>query len=306
MDVPRVDAWSLHCLAVLVNERNVTRAGALLELSQPATSAVLAKLRLVFGDPLLVKSSSGMVPTARAMELALQADRLLEDMRRMTQPSEQGFDSSSVKGTIAIVATDIVRLLILPELLRALEIEAPGLVIKVNNADRTRIHERLERAELDLGLGPQEVPSGRLHFRELWTDSAACLVRAGVVSPLTALSLDEFLRLSHIKLMPSQPSHFDDRLDKILSGVGKSRDVKVLEPSFLMVPSLLAASHLVATVPKRFADRVCQDASFAQFTPPLALGSMCIGLYWHERTHKEPLFRWLRARIAALAAAIAT
>lgn len=304
MDVPRVDAWSLHCLTVLINERNVTRAGALLELSQPATSAVLAKLRLVFGDPLLVKSSSGMVPTPRALELAIQAEQVLDGMRRMTQPTELGFDASSFKGSITIAATDIVRLLIIPKLIKVLETEAPGLTVKLSNADRTRIHERLERAEIDLGLGPQEVSSGRLHFRELWTDKAACLMRSGLVESGEELNLDHFLQLTHIKLVPSQPSHFDDQLDKALLLQGKARKVAVLEPSFLMLPSLLADSHMVATVPKRFADRVCQDSVFQQFMPPLDLGPMCIGIYWHERTHKESLFRWLRARICALSESV--
>lgn len=304
MDVPRVDAWSLHCLTVLINERNVTRAGALLELSQPATSAVLAKLRLVFGDPLLVKSSSGMVPTPRALELAIQAEQVLDGMRRMTQPTELGFDASSFKGSITIAATDIVRLLIIPKLIKVLETEAPSLTVKLSNADRTRIHERLERAEIDLGLGPQEVSSGRLHFRELWTDKAACLMRSGLVESGEELNLDHFLQLAHIKLVPSQPSHFDDQLDKALLLQGKARKVAVLEPSFLMLPSLLSDSHMVATVPKRFADRVCQDAVFQQFMPPLDLGPMCIGIYWHERTHKEPLFRWLRARICALSESV--
>jgi DNA-binding transcriptional LysR family regulator len=304
MDIPRLDAWSLHCLTVLINERNVTRAGALLELSQPATSAVLAKLRVLFGDALLVKSSTGMIPTPRALELALQAEQVLAGMRLMTQPTELGFDAYSFKGSVAIAATDIVRLLVLPELIKVLETEAPGLTLKVSNADRTRIHERLERAELDLGLGPKEVSSGRLHFRELWTDKAACLIRAGVVPSSEPLSLERFLQLSHIKLVPSQPSHFDDQLDKTLFVEGKSRKVSVLEPSFLMVPSLLSSSKLVATVPKKFADRVCQDAGFQQYEPPLALGQMSIGIYWHERTHKEPLFRWLRTRICALAGSV--
>jgi DNA-binding transcriptional LysR family regulator len=304
MDVPRLDAWSLHCLTVLINERNVTRAGALLELSQPATSAVLAKLRILFGDALLVKSSTGMIPTPRALELALQAEQVLEGMRRMTQPSDIDFDAFSFKGSVAIAATDIVRLLILPELIKALEVEAPGLTLKLSNADRTRVHERLERAELDLGLGPQEVSSGRLHFRQLWTDTAACLMRADVLAPNEQLSLDKFLKLSHIKLVPSQPSHFDDQLDKMLFLESKNRNVSVMEPSFLMVPSLLSVSHMVATVPKRFADRVCEDPSYQQHVPPVALGQMSIGIYWHERTHKEPIFRWLRARICALAGSV--
>ena len=161
-----------------------------------------------------------------------------------------------------------------------------------------------KRQELDLGLGPQEVSSGRLHFRELWTDKAACLMRADVIPQNEKLTLEKFLKLSHIKLVPSQPSHFDDQLDKILFLESKSRNVAVLEPSFLMVPSLLSASHMVATVPKRFADRVCENPSYQQYPPPVTLGQMSIGIYWHERTHKEPLFRWLRARICSLAESI--
>ena len=77
MDAPRLDAWSIHCLTVFVRERHVTRAGAALGLSQPAASSLLAKLRATFGDPLLVKSPSGMVPTLRALDLARQCERML-------------------------------------------------------------------------------------------------------------------------------------------------------------------------------------------------------------------------------------
>lgn len=303
MDIPRLDAWSLHCLVVLLKERNVTRAGAILDLSQPASSAILAKLRITFQDPLLVKSSKGMVPTPRALDLAAHAEKILENISRMMQPSELGFDPSTFKGTISIAATDVVRLLVLPELLSALKIEAPGLTVKITHADRTRINERLERAELDLGLGPHDVPSGRLHFRKLWTDRAACLMRAGVIAGGHTLQLSDFLKFSHIKLVPSQPSHYDEILDKALLSAGKIRDIKVMEPSFLMVPSLLAASDFIATVPQRFADLVCKDPRFENYEPPIDLGELCIGIYWHERTHQEPIFKWLRSRICKLSIA---
>lgn len=300
MDVPRLDAWSLHCLVVLINERNVTRAGAILELSQPAASAILAKLRIIFQDPLLVKSSNGMIPTPRSIDLALYAEKILKDMSQMIQPSDLDFDPFNYKGTISIAAADIVRLLFLPEFLKVLGIEAPGLSVKIIQADRTRIHERLERGELDLGLGPQDVPSGRLHFRKLWTDKAACLIRGGVICGDQPIQLAEFLKLSHIKLVPSKPSHYDDLLDKALVLLGKSRVIKIMEPSFLMVPSLLAEGDLIATVPQRFADLVCKDPRFSSYPLPIDLGSLCIGIYWHERTHQEPIFRWIRSRICKL------
>jgi DNA-binding transcriptional LysR family regulator len=306
MNVPIIDAWSLHCLVVLVSERSVTRAGAVLGLSQPATSATLARLRATFADDLLVKSSGGMIPTPRALALASQAQKMLREMREMTAPDGAPFDPANFDGEITLAATDVVRILMLPQMLRGLASDSPGMVIKVNHADRTRIHERLASGDIDLGFGPREVPSGRLHFRELWSDEAVCLACKGWRDTITPLTLEEFLKAGHIRLVPSQPSHYDGLLDRALHAIGRSRKVKVHEPGFLMLPALIQATGLVATVPRRYALRVCEDPAFEYFPLPLDLGPMVIGLYWHERTHREPLFRWLRDRISAITATTAS
>jgi DNA-binding transcriptional LysR family regulator len=300
MDIPRLDAWSLHCFVVLVRESNVTRAGAVLELSQPATSAILARLRELFQDPILVKLSSGMVPTPRAVEIAARAERLLEDMREVLRASEPDFDPSRYTGSVAIAATDIVRLLVLPGLMKVLQDEAPHLTITIDNADRTRIHERLERSDVDLGLGPRVVSTGSLHYRELWRDDPICLARAGNAAGNAKLDVAGFAALPHIRLVPSKPSYFDDLLDKALLPMGLHRRVVISERSFLMVPSLIQATDLVATVPRRFAGYACQNGELKTFELPLPLEELSMGLYWHERTHREPVFRWLRARIGSV------
>lgn len=304
MDIPRVDAWSLHCMAVLVRESNVTRAGAALGLSQPATSAILAKLRVLFQDPLLVKSASGMVPTPRAVELAARAERVLDDLRGMVS-ADQSLDPAKLEGKAAIAAMDLVRMLVLPQLLAVLQRDAPGLAISVHDADRTRIHERFEHAEVDLGIGPQVVSSGRLHYRELWRDTPACLVREDHPALDEALTVERFAALTHVRVVPSRPSFYDDALEKALTDRGLKRRVQVAERSFLMVPRLLEATDLVAVVPRRFAADACERHPLRTFDAPLALPELSMGLYWHERTHRDPTFQWLRQRIAALGAGIA-
>ena len=301
MDIPRLDAWSLHCLVVLVRESNVTRAGAALDLSQPAASAILAPLRDTFQDPILVKSSSGMVPTPRAIDIAARAEQLLEEMRELTRPAEPAFDPSRFSGTVSFAATDIVRLLVLPQAMQALQRESPGLAVATHHADRIRIHERLERGDVDLGLGPQVVSTGRLHYRELWCDEPAVLTRTGTAAARARLDPAGFAALGHIRVVPSRPSYFDEVLDRELGASGLRRQLVMSERSFLMLPSLVGATELVAVVPRRFARYACERHGLEMFQPPLPLGTISLGLYWHERTHREPLFRWLRSRIAELA-----
>lgn len=297
MDIPRLDAWSLHCLVVLVRERSVTRAGAVLGLSQPATSAILAKLRVLFQDPILVKSASAMVPSQRGIEMAALAQRLLADMQDLLRPSASVFDAAKFVGSVSFAATDIVRLLVMPPLMQVLQREAPGLSVVIDNADRTRIHERLDRSDVDLGLGPRVVSTNSLHFRELWRDTAICLASAARVEDLARLDAKGFAALGHIRLVPSKPSYFDELLDRALAQVDLRRRVVISERSFLMVPSLIRSTDLVATVPRRFAKHACQLGELGTFELPMPLDEMSIGLYWHERTHREPVFQWLRERI---------
>jgi DNA-binding transcriptional LysR family regulator len=297
MDVPRLDASALNCLSVLVRESSVTRAGAALGLSQPATSAVLARLRVLFQDPILVKSGTGMVPTPRALELAARAEQVLQQLRDMLAADQQ-LEPSKLEGTVAIAAMDLVRMLLVPGLVQLLQTEAPGLSIAVHDVDRTRIHERFEHADIDLGIGPQIVTLERLHYRDLWHDAAACLVREGhpvLDEPMTPERLAE---LGHIRVVPSRASFYDDALEKAMSARGLKRRVQVSERSFLMVPRILDTTDLVAIVPRRFAADACQRHPLCAFEPPFALPQLAMGMYWHERTHRDPTFQWLRQRVA--------
>ena len=295
MDAPRLDSWSLHCLAVFVREQNVTRAGAVLGLSQPAASSILAKLRTTFSDPLLVKSPSGMVPTPRAIELRRQCERLLDDMRAML---EANADLARFQGTVTIAAIDTARALVLPSLLQLLAAEAPGICLRVHEVDRTRIHEQLENGSVDLGIGPSRVATGRLHYKQLWVDRAVLVASRSRLESVI-VDAERLCDFQGAMVQTSRPSFYDDELDNALAAIGLMRRVSVVEKSYLMLPLLLEHSRLVAVVPERFGLYAMQRHAISITECPVKLPELSMGLYWHERTHRDSIYRWVRERITS-------
>jgi hypothetical protein len=105
MDVSRPDLNLLLALEALLAERNVTRAAARLNLSQPALSAQLRRLREIFGDPLLVPARRGGIPTQRALELQAPLREALKALRYVVAGRQQ-FDPSTAEFAVAIAASD--------------------------------------------------------------------------------------------------------------------------------------------------------------------------------------------------------
>ena len=112
-DIRTLDLNLLKAFDALMDERNVTRAAQRLALTQPAVSGMLVRLREAFGDPLFVRASRGVVPTARAEALAPAVRQLLQDVTALLQPP--GFDPATATGTLTVAATDYaLRAVVLP------------------------------------------------------------------------------------------------------------------------------------------------------------------------------------------------
>ena len=128
MDTKNLDLGLLVTLEALLAERNVTRAARRLNLSQPALSARLVRLREALGDPLLIPAQRGMVLTQRALELMQPLHEALESVRRVI---EQGapIDPATMRATLVIAASDYVQYALLARLSVALRAEAPMIRI---------------------------------------------------------------------------------------------------------------------------------------------------------------------------------
>src|SRR3954466_10757519 len=104
----RFKGLDLNLLAAcdaLMTTRSVSRSAERLNLSQPAMSAALARLRQFFGDELLVLQGKRMHPTAFADELMPQVRESLQALEAILAQSPN-FDPATSQRSFRIVTSD--------------------------------------------------------------------------------------------------------------------------------------------------------------------------------------------------------
>lgn len=294
--------WNLNLLVVLdalIAERSVSRAGRRLGLSQPAVSNALAQLRSVLGDPLFVRSGTGMVPTDRALALAQPVRSALALIEAAITP-EARFDPARTKRTFVVATTDFAAFVLLPALLARLEREAPGVRLQVTSWPYHRVPPTLATGEVDLMIGFYErVPPGHEHAR-LFEDRFACVVRRGHPRVRRRMTLATYLELGHV--IVSQEPNAPGVVDDVLAKRGRSRSVVLRLSHFLLVPHVIAGSDLVAALSERVARPFAQQGLPLQLFPmPLAVPTGHVGMVWHDRTAASAAHQYLRGVVADVA-----
>ena len=155
--VKHLDLNLLRVFDTLMDERSVSRAAERLSVSQPAVSGMLTRLRDSLGDPLFIRGQYGMVPTERALELALPIKSALENIDYILAPV--AFDPKTAEMTLTIAATDYALQVILTPFLMLLANQAPGIRVAVTTIEPTKMAEQLERGQIDFALTtPDEAP----------------------------------------------------------------------------------------------------------------------------------------------------
>jgi DNA-binding transcriptional LysR family regulator len=296
MNVDKLDLAALKALEALLAERSVTRAADRLGLSQPAMSAQLRRLRDAFGDPILTRVPGGSAPTPRALALQQPVSEILGRVRGLLDAGTERFAPRALRTRLCVVATDYVAHIVLGRVVRQLQLEAPGVHLDLRLADRTRVRERMEQGDVDLGIGTTNVPTGRLHFRALYRDAALCIGSRQHHPAREPFALSRFGALAHVRIAPAKPSFYDEALDRTLERHGVARRVVLTVQDFLVVPDVVRASPVVATVPARLLQGI-DTSDLVTGPPPVDLPEMPIGMYWHERTDKSPMHRWFRRTI---------
>jgi len=290
-----IDLNLLVALDTLLAERNVTRAARRLNLSQPALSAQLARLRILFGDPLLLPAARGMTPTRRALELQEPLRQALEEVRGVLVAGS-AFDPAAARLRVGIAASDYGQVAVLLPLLRDLAIEAPGLTLAWRNLDAAALMAQMERGEVDLALMTPETAPERLRIRPLYDERYVVILRRGHPAARGGLDLDTYCGLDHVMVSP-QGGGFVGPADAALAAHGRCRRVAVSAPGFLVVPEIIAASDMVALVPERIAR--AQAGRLDLFEPPIPVPGFTLAVVWHDRTTAHPALQWLRARLLA-------
>jgi DNA-binding transcriptional LysR family regulator len=302
LNLTGLDLNLLVVFDALLREQNVTRAAEHLHLSQSAASRALARLRDVLADPLLVRTSQGMVPTARARELAGPVRRILSEVRD-TLALRPPFDPASAKAVVQVSLPDVGQALILPALLAELSTSAPGVVLLVHPRFTGTDQRALERGEIDVVLSSPgaELMAG-LFCEHLLTLHHVSIVRSDHPAAADDVSLDAFCAWPHV-VVGSQ-GLASSETDRLLAELGKSRRVALRMPSYLAIPAIVKGSNLVATIPELLLHVAGAGDGLVKFTPPVKIPETRIGMIWHERTHYEPVQAWFRSLLSRVCARV--
>jgi DNA-binding transcriptional LysR family regulator len=295
-DMKSLDLNLLKGFDALYDERSVTRAADRLSLTQPAVSGILTRLRASFGDPLFVRAQRGVTPTPRAHALAPRIKQLLYAVDAMLRP--QPFDPAEASFTLSLAATDYALHVIVTPFLAALRARAPGMRVAVHAIEDGRIAERLEKGELDFALLTPETTAPELHARRLFDEEYVCAMRAGhPAASGGGLTLEQFCTFDQA-IVSLAGGGFRGATDDALEAIGYQRKVSLSVPSFLSLLRVLRTSDLLAAVPARL---IASAPGLVVLPPPIPIQGFTKLLVWHERTHADPAYAWLRALLVETA-----
>ncbi len=295
------DIGLLATLDALLQEGSVTGAAKRMGLSTPAMSHALARVRERIGDPVLVRSGRGMVLTPRAEAMKARVRSVVAEAQLALSP-EGPFVARELARTFVILVTDYVLTVLGLAVDRLLRDEAPkvGLRFSPNTLDDASL---LREGSSDLAVGIYGDLPPEMRSKKLLTDRFVCCVREAHPHVGRRLSLDQFVKLSHIQVAPrGKPGGY---LDDVLRERGLSRVVARAVPYFLTALQLAAQTDYVLTISERIAKKLAPSLGLRLLEIPLDLQPYALSLVWHPRFDGDPAHRYLRdvfARAAAEAA----
>jgi DNA-binding transcriptional LysR family regulator len=291
----------LVSLDALIEERNVTRAAARLNVSQPALSAQLARLRDMFQDPLLVPSNTGrgMIPTVRAQELKEALHVALTDIEAVIK-RPPSFDPLKAERTFAVAASDqLTAVLGVGLITRTQKLAGPGVRVSFRTPNPDLIPTQLERGQIDLMINDHRNTPADLKSHKLYEEHHVMAQRKGHPRGKKPIDLKAYCGLSHVLVSNSGIGSFRGDIDEQLDKLGGRRKVVLSVHQFVLVPLILRMTDYVAALPSRLLERFSDELD--TFELPFLARGYTVSMAWHQRNHADRGHIWLRNQINEVA-----
>lgn len=274
----------------LMSDRSVSRAAQRLNLSQPAMSNALSRLRSYFGDELLIARNKRMYPTPFAETLLPQVRQALETMEGVIATSRH-FDPATTNRNFRIMTSDYIATSILFPIVTRLADTAPGVRIELLLPSPRRI-ELLESGGIDLLITLQEYVTPELPSERLFEDAYRLVGRAGHPALTDGTTLAVMLAYDHVHVAIGDerlPSFGDAYLDRM----GIQRRVAMIAPNFGMLPWLLQDTDWLALLQGRLAAQMARNFPLVAVAPPLPIPPLMEMAQYHVTRSNDPGLRWL-------------
>lgn len=293
----RLDLNLLVALDALLSEKSITRASRRLNLSQSATSGVLARLRDYFMDDLLVQVGRNLILTPLAVSLVEPVRDVLLQIQRTIEIKPE-FDPATATREFRLFASDFVSTVLLGELGRRIAAEAPGVTIDISPTTSTPA-EQLERGEVELMILPRKYMSESQPTELLFEETYTCIVWTGNTLVGDTLSLDQYMALGHVS------SRFGTSLasfeEHFLKDSGYDRRIEVSTTNFTSLPHFVIGTNRIATMHTRLARMLACYYPIRLIAPPIAFPKLEMCMQWNRFLDRDPSHIWLRKMLLEIA-----
>jgi DNA-binding transcriptional LysR family regulator len=300
VNLRQFDLNLLVALDALLTERNVTRAGERLFLSQPAMSGTLARLRHVFHDELLVRAGRELQLTEFAAELAKPVHECVLEIEALLN-AKVPFAPESESRCFRIAASDYVVLLTLKQLSQTLTAAAPNMSLQFCALEPS-VAEQLANGDVDFAVLPADVDF-HLPSVPLFDDSWVCAVWSEHPHKRDRFTAEEFLTFPHLSFRLAGPEH-GSTVENHLMAIGCQRRVVASSGSLATAPLLLQGTPFVTLIPRRLGERLRHAADIRLIEPPFDVPPLRETLFWSPRFTASPSHTWLRERFCEAAEAM--
>jgi DNA-binding transcriptional LysR family regulator len=291
-----IDLKAIAVIGELSRTRSVSLAAEHLGLGQSAISMSLSKLRRHFGDPLFVRTSSGMEPTPYGTKLI----EILKDAENILQRAldhHAAFDPVTSDRTFHICSTDVAQVTLLPALAKRIQKAGSGIGVELRGiTDQTP--GQLESGEIDLAIGFIPLLGAGFYSQRLFQDHFVIGARSGHPRIEKKLSIEQFQSETHIAVGISGSGH--SIIEKTIQEKKICRRVGIRVGGFIGLGPLIANTDMLAIMPAQIARFFASFGHIRIFDLPFHVPAYHITQQWHERFTHDPGNKWLRTTMADL------
>jgi len=290
-ELRNIDLNLLVVFQHLLEDRNISAVARRLNLSQPAVSNALRRLRTTLGDDLFVRTPQGMQPTPQAERLGGPVGEALALLSH-TLDATQEFRPADSQRRFRIAMSDVGEIHFMPRLMEQCTRHAPAIRIDSLRLAGADLRREMDAGRVDLAIGAFEDLGSGIMQRMLFRQGYATLFRSGHPTAHQGMGLKAFRAENHLVVSRAAPY---GQVNQALEKAGVALEANFSVPHFSAVPYIVSTTNLLATVPRKLAASAAPYFQLGMLTPPVRVPALQTNLYWHRRFHRDCGNQWLRS-----------
>lgn len=300
----KFDLNLLKTLDALLQEKSVTKTAERLYVTQSAVSKSLTKLREAFNDPIFIRAGKELIPTPKALELAVQLKPIIQSIEQMTLA--ESFAPENCNRKFKFDMMEVAYAITLPEFMPILLDVAPHIKLETNTWSQDTM-QRLLRCDIDFAIKCMEMDTRsvnhisslpkELSYAELSRDHAACVVRKGHPVASNNLTIEDYLAQKHIQVTGGGNRHW--LVDEILIQKGLERNIVLEVPDFHSAFKLCENTDLVLFAPFKQVESIVKHYELEVVDIPVQMQNGVYVIIWNSYFDQDPAHKWMRELVVA-------